>query len=105
VVSRTSKGGDFEEPGKRRDKGNRTNAYFRRSTQGLKMEYITFSLTSLSLRSVRSKEKLGSAVQSCSGRRHVRLPSFMGEPIEDVHKGSCLLYAMLMEQSDPNPVE
>lgn len=59
--------------------------------------------TSLSLLSVKSKLKLGSAVHSCSGGLHTRLPLRRPESVVEAHKGNCLLKAMLMLQLEPMP--
>jgi len=51
-----------------------------------------------------SKLKFGSAVHSCSGGRQ-DLAFLRPGGVEDVQSGSCLLYAMLIVQSVPRPVE
>lgn len=61
--------------------------------------------TSLSLLSVKSKVKFGSAVQSFSGGLHVRCPFLTPDSVDDAHNCNCLLYAILIEQSVPTPVE
>lgn len=61
--------------------------------------------TGLSNPGLRLNWKSGSAMQSCSGRLHVRLPFCAPESVVAVHRGNCLLYAMLTEQPDPTPVD
>ena len=61
--------------------------------------------TSLSVFSRRSKLKLGSAVHRSVGGRQTRFPSAPRGVEDCVHRGSCLLYAILIEHVDPIPVD
>lgn len=62
-------------------------------------------VTLLSALSSKLKEKFGSAVQSCSGVRHTRFPFLTLGDVELAQSGSCWLYAMLIAQSWPIPVD
>ena len=60
--------------------------------------------TRLSGLSCKLNLKSGSATHSPSGGRHANLPFFTLFCVDDVHVGTCLLYAMLILQASPMPV-